>query len=297
MRELAELRTEITRLAERNGPTRGVDGVQVRWLDRPAEPLGAVTEPVFALVAQGRKRSVLGDRVFEYGAGQYLVVTVDLPLTGEIVEAGGDEPFLAFGLPLRPAVITQLLLDAGGPPARTRDGVPSIATGDASPELVDAVVRRLRLVGSPLDQRILAAGVEREIHWRLLTGPHADAVRQIGVADSRLALVSRAIRQLQTRYAEPIRIDDLAAEAGLSTSSLNRHFRAVTEMSPLQYQKQLRLQHARVRLMSGPDDVSAIGHAVGYVSVSQFSREYRRAFGVSPGRDAARLRAEPVVWE
>jgi AraC-like DNA-binding protein len=287
---LDALRAQITRLARHNASSTMIDGVRVLSTDRVTEPLGTVTEPCMALVAQGAKRSMLGEQIFDYQSGQYLVVTVDLPLTSQITRADTSEPFLAFGLPLKPAVIAQLLLDAGTAVGSGRqDTAGAVATSDADGELIDAVVRRLRLIGNPLDQRVLAPAIEREIHWRLMTGPQAATVRQIGLADSRLSLVARAIGWLQERYAEVIRIDDLAAEVGLSVSSLNRHFRAVTAMSPLQYQKQLRLQKARIQLIADPHDVAAIGHSVGYDSPSQFSREYRRMFGAPPGQDAARL--------
>jgi AraC-like DNA-binding protein len=288
--KLDELRAQIVRIARRNAPPEWIDGVQVFATDQVTEPLGTVTEPCLALVAQGEKRSALEERIFDYRAGQYLVVTLDLPLTSQITHADTAEPFLAFGLPLKPAVIAQLLLDAGTATGTgKKDTGVAIATSDADDDLIDAAVRRLRLVGNPVDQRILAPAIEREIHWRLLTGPQAATVRQIGLADSRLSLVARAIHWLQARYAEVIRVDDLAAEVGLSVSSLNRHFRAVTAMSPMQYQKQLRLQKARIQLIANPHDIAAIGHAVGYDSPSQFSREYRRMFGAPPGQDAARL--------
>jgi transcriptional regulator GlxA family with amidase domain len=131
--------------------------------------------------------------------------------------------------------------------------------------------------------------VRREIHWRLLTGPQGALVRQVGLAGSRVAVVSRAIEWVKDHYDEVIRVEDLAAEVSMSVSSLNRHFRAATSLSPLQYQKQIRLQRARVRLLADPADVAGTGHAVGYTSASQFTREYRRLFGVPPGQDAARL--------
>jgi transcriptional regulator GlxA family with amidase domain len=134
----------------------------------------------------------------------------------------------------------------------------------------------------------------RELHWRLITGPQGALVRQIGVADSRLALVTRAIRWIQGNIDQPLRAEALAAHAGLSVSTLNRHFRAVTSLSPLQYQKTLRLQQARLALLSGPGDIAGVGHAVGYDSPSQFSREYRRMFGVPPSADAARREPVPL---
>lgn len=296
MTDLRELRTRIARLAAGYARPREIDGMKVFATTETTQPLGAVSKPVLALVAQGAKRSVLADRVFDYRAGEFLVVTLDLPLTSQIVAAGPGEPFLAFSLPLDPATIARLLLETepdAAPPPRG----PALSTSAAGPELLDAVVRLLRLADSPADRRVLAPAVRREIHWWLLTGPQGALVRQIGTPGSHLALVTRAIAWLQRRYDQAIRIDDLAAEVGLSVSSLNRHFRAATSMSPLQYQKQLRLQRARLRLLEHPGDVAAAGHAVGYVSASQFNREYRRLFGLSPGQDATRLRELPVVAE
>lgn len=141
----------------------------------------------------------------------------------------------------------------------------------------------------------MAPGVRREIHWRLLTGPQGPLLGQIGLADSRLAIIARAISWIRARYDQSIRIEDLAHDIGMSVSSLNRQFRAVTAMSPLQFQKQLRLQQARIQLIGAPQDVAAIGHAVGYGSPSQFSREYRRMFGAPPGRDVTRLQEMATI--
>jgi AraC-like DNA-binding protein len=296
MGHLDELRSLIARRAAGSPRPRWIEGMTVFSTERGTAPLGTVTQPVLALVAQGAKRSVLGDHIFDYHAGQYLVVTVDLPLTSQITQATPAEPFLAFGLPLQPALIAQLLVEAGPTVARPHDG-PGIATSGADDQLLDAIVRLLRLLDEPRDFPVLAPGVRREIHWRLLNGPQAALVRQIGLADSQLALVARAIGWIKTHYDRVIRIDDLAGDVGLSVSSLNRHFRAVTAMSPLQYQKQLRLQKARIQLIAAPGDVAAIGHAVGYDSPSQFSREYRRMFGAPPGQDAARLQTVATVQE
>jgi AraC-like DNA-binding protein len=290
MPELAELKDRITKLAAGYARPRWIDGVAVFSSTRTTAPLGGVSQPVMALVAQGAKHSVLGDRAFDYTAGQFLVVTVDLPLTSHIAAASVAEPFLAMSMPLDPQTIAQLLLES----RLSGSGIPAsdalaLSTSDADAELIDAVVRLLRLADSPDDQRVLAPAVKREIHWRLLTGPQGGLVRQIGLADSRVSIVARAIASIKEHFDEVIRMEDLAAEVNLSVSSLNRHFRAATSMSPLQYQKQIRLQRARVRLLADPTDVAGAGHAVGYTSASQFTREYRRLFGAPPGEDAARL--------
>jgi AraC-like DNA-binding protein len=302
MADLADLRERITTLTAGHTRPRMIDGVQVYATTRTTAPIGSVAEPVVALVAQGAKRTLLGDRAFGYAAGQFLVVTIDLPLTGYITAASDDEPFMAASLRLDPAVIAQLLLEShldavmpgaggtGSGGAGLSTGGPALAVSDADPELIDSFARLLTLVGSPVDRRILGPAVRREIHWRLLTGPQGGLVRQIGVAGSRVAVVSRAIAWLREHYDQVIRIEDLAAEVTMSVSSLNRHFRAATSMSPLQYQKQIRLQRARARLLADPGDIAGTGHAVGYTSASQFTREYRRLFGASPGEDVVRLR-------
>jgi transcriptional regulator GlxA family with amidase domain len=153
----------------------------------------------------------------------------------------------------------------------------------------------LRLLDHPADARVLAPLVEKEILWRLLTGAQGAIVRQIGLADSSLSQVSRAIRWIRDNYAEQMRIEDLARQAGMSAAAFHRHFRAVTTMSPLQFQKRIRLQEARSLLLARPADVAGVGHLVGYDSPSQFSREYRRLFGAPPGQDATRLRAAAAV--
>ena len=299
MGHLDELRRRIARLSAGNPRPRWVEGMTVFSSARVTEPLGTLSEPVFALVAQGAKRSVLGDYIFDYHAGQYLVVAIDLPLTSQITQATPTEPFLAFGLPLQPELIAQLLVETRptlAPLARLHDG-PGIATGNADDKLLDPVVRLLRLVDEPRDLPVLAPGLRREIHWRLLNGPQGALVRQIGLDNSQCALVARAIGWIETHYDRLIRIDNLAKHVGMSVASLNRHFRAVTGMSPLQYQKHLRLQRARIQLIAAPHDVAAIGYAVGYRNPSQFSREYRRMFGAPPGQDAARLQTLATAQE
>jgi AraC-like DNA-binding protein len=290
---LHELRSLIAAHAQPDLRT-PIDGLLVSRTETSA-PDHALTEPLLVLMAQGGKRLFLGDEVFEYRAGQCLVVTADLPVTGHFLGASPEYPALGLGLVLRPAAIAALLLDTPAVPrARTAVGPPAMATGPASPELLDAAVRLLRLLDHPADAPVLVPMIQREILWRLLTGPQAGMVGQIGLADSGLSHVSRAIAWIRDHYAEPMRISDLAGLAGLSPSAFHRQFRAVTALSPLQFQKSIRLQQARSLLVarSARDpDVAGVGHLVGYDSPTQFSREYRRLFGAPPGQDSARLRA------
>ncbi|GAB2965049.1 AraC family transcriptional regulator [Amycolatopsis acidiphila] len=284
---LAEIRDLVATHARPDLRT-PIDGLLLSAI-ATAEPDHSLTEPLLVVLAQGGKRLLLGEEVFTYRAGQCLVVTADLPVTGHFLGATPRTPALGVGLVLRPAVIAPLLLAAPAEP-RSRSTT-AIATGEAGPELLDAVARLLRLLDHPADAPVLAPLVEREILWWLLTGPHGGMIRQIGLADSGLSQVSRAIRWIRDNYAEPVRIAELARLAAMSPSAFHRHFRAVTVMSPLQFQKRIRLQEARSLLVARPGGVAGVGHLVGYDSPTQFSREYRRLFGAPPGQDAARLRA------
>jgi AraC-like DNA-binding protein len=286
MGAIAELRTLIARHARADDTTE-IDGVLLSAADRPGEPRASTTGTVMAVIAQGAKRLAIGDRVYDYRPGQYLVASVDLPITGHYTQASKDEPALGFGLILRPPAIASLLLDA---PGRGRPAPPGLGVAGASPELLDAVVRLVRLLDRPADQAILAPMLEREILWRLINGPLGQSVRQIGLADSSLTHVSRAVRSITEHYDKPFRVEELARSCGMSTSAFHRNFHAVTALSPIQFQKQIRLQKSRLLLLNGTDDVASVGYRVGYDSTSQFSREYRRQFGLPPGRDAARLR-------
>ncbi len=294
---LAELRALIARHA-RPDDTTAIDGVLISVARRPGEPRASTSGTVMALIAQGAKRLAIGDRVYDYGPGQYLVASVDLPVTGHYTHASPDEPALGFGLILRPSSIASVVLDAdaapaSGPPrgARPAPAPPGLGVADASPELLDAVVRMVRLLDRPGYRDMLAPMIEREILWRLIKGPLGQSVRQIGSADSSLTHVSRAVRWITDHFNKPFRVEDVARSCGMSTSAFHRNFQAVTALSPIQFQKQIRLQKSRLLLLTGADDVATVAYRVGYHSASQFSREYRRQFGLPPGRDAARLRA------
>ncbi|MEU9129538.1 AraC family transcriptional regulator [Kitasatospora sp. NPDC048540] len=287
---LDELRTLVARHA-RPDATTAIDGVLLSRVDRSDPPAPAMSGTVLAVIAQGAKRLALGDRVYEYGAGQYLVASVDLPVTGQFTRIGPGHPALGFGLLLEPSAVAELLLQAGPGDLPRDSGAPSgIAVADAPADLLDAVVRLVRLLDRPRDRAVLAPLAKREILWRLITGEQGATVRQLGLADSGLSHVSRAVRWIREHYAEPFRVEDVARLSGLSVSAFYRSFQSVTAMSPIQFQKQIRLQEARLLLATHPGDVTGVGRRVGYDSASQFSREYRRQFGEPPSRDAARLR-------
>jgi AraC-like DNA-binding protein len=301
--ELARLKGLLTRNAREGLTPTARPDVSIQCSRTTTERTGAITEPTVAVIAQGRKETALNGRIFSYGPGQFVITSLELPVIGHIVQASAREPFLAFVLRLSPQRIASLLLETTPAPTvrpPAVDAAPAgIAVSDASPALLDAVGRLLALLDTPRDAAMLAAGVEREILWRLVTGPHGATVRQIGLADSRLAHLGQAIRWIRGHYDKTLRVEELAALANMSVSSFHRHFRTITSMAPIQFQKQIRLHEARVRLIAEPGNVASIGFAVGYDSPSQFSREYRRVFGAPPSRDALALREKvaPLTLE
>ena len=250
---------------------------------------------VMALVAQGSKHLALGDRVYNYGPGQYLVSSLDLPVTGQFIDASPDHPALGFGLMLDPASVAELLLQADSETLRAdQGGAPSSMMVSQAPEaMLDAVVRLLRLLDAPRNIPVLAPMIKREILWWLIVGEQGAAVRQLGLPNSHLSHIARAVRWIREHYARSFRVEDVAKICGMSVSAFYRNFQAATAMSPIQFQKQIRLQEARLLLAAAPDDVAGVGYKVGYDSPSQFSREYRRQFGAPPSQDAQRLRAMP----
>ena len=252
---------------------------------------------VMALVAQGAKRIALGNKVYEYHPGQYLVASIDLPVTGQFLDASPDHPALGFGFVLDPMMVAELLLQAGSEGVRHGYGPPpsSMLVSDASPDLMDAVLRLLRLLDSPRDISVLAPLIKREILWRLIVGEQGSAVRQLGLADSHLSHISRAVRWIREHYARSFKVEEIADFVGMSASAFYRNFQAVTAMSPIQFQKQIRLQEARLLLATHPNDVTGVGFKVGYDSASQFSREYRRHFGTAPSQDAANMRTRADI--
>ncbi|MEU3979316.1 AraC family transcriptional regulator [Streptomyces sp. NPDC026672] len=295
-RETAEsvLLDELRRLLERHArPDLGtpIDDVVIFRADEPHPPRPTTYGKTMALVVQGAKRFALGDVIHDFRAGQYLVASVDLPVTSHFVEAGPDRPGLGVGLNLQPSAVAEVLLQAAPGDLPDLDGAapPGLAVSTAPFELLDAVVRLLRLLDRPQGRTVLAPLVKREIIWRLLAGEQGPTVRQFGLPDSSLSHVARAVRWIRDHYDETFRVEDVAQRAGMSVSAFHRSFQAVTAMSPIQFQKQIRLQRARLLLAEDATDIAGISRRIGYDSPSQFSREYRRQFGAPPSRDATRL--------
>jgi AraC-like DNA-binding protein len=249
-------------------------------------PTPSVYEPAVCLVLQGAKQAIIGNRLVRYDSASYFISTVDLPARGWVVEATPARPYMAVSLKLDRDCLAALMLDMPDAPDGETTG---FAVSPVTPDLLDAWLRLLMLLDTPEHRPVLAPMHEREILYRLLCGPQGGVLRQIARADSRLSQIRRAIAWLRSHFEQAIRIEHLADLAGMSPSSFHRHFKTATAMSPLQYQKMLRLQEAR-RLLLANGDAARAAHRVGYESASQFSREYARMFGTPPSRDAERLR-------
>ena len=250
----------------------------------------ATVRPALCIVAQGAKIVMLGREVYRYDASRMIAYSVDLPVAGQVVRASHAEPFLGFKLDLDPYKIAELTLKVyphGVPSPRDSRGV---FVGQATDGIVDAATRLIELLEEPRDAELLAPLVVDEILIRLLRSSIGPRVAQIGQTESGVQRVAKAVSWVRANFAQPITVEALAELAHMSVSSFHQRFRAVTSMSPLQYQKALRLEEARRLMLSGMADAGGAGRQVGYLSASQFSREYARLFGYPPTKDIARLR-------
>lgn len=288
--------TDLAPLIERHWFAHGretpIDGLLLTRAETPSGIVRSVYRPSFCLVVQGAKTTIVGETPYRYAAGQCLLASVDLPVTARITQASAQVPYLALSLAIDPAVVTELLADQAGALVDA-PAFAALSTANHDPALCDPLRRLLDLLDAPRDALVLAPLVRREIVWRLLGGALGPALRQIGLADTHAARIGRATAHIRDHYAETLRVADLAALAGMSVPGFHRHFKAVTTMTPVQFQKQVRLQEARRRLIAA-EEVARVGFAIGYESLSQFSRDYRRLFGAPPGRDAAAIREQLV---
>jgi AraC-like DNA-binding protein len=316
----------LSALLSRHAPREGVwpTALPRLWiirLDAPGGELSHAVQPAsLCVIAQGAKEVRLGEERYAYDAARFMVFTTDLPVSARVTEATPQRPYLCLRLDFDPEEVAELVARSGPPrtsrtpvtsaPASTPASAPtSPANGETesgddpgrglfvsavTAEMLDASARLMRLLDHPEDQAALAAMAMRELVYRVLRSEQGERLAQVARADSQTQRVHRAIRWLKAHYAQPLRIESLAKEAHMSASSLHHHFRALTAMSPLQYQKQLRLQEARRLLIAEGLEVARAGHAVGYESPSQFSREYSRLYGAPPSRDAAKRRDTPA---
>lgn len=252
--------------------------------------LHSVFRPAFCIIAQGCKKVFLGDELFRYDSGNYLISTVDLPIVSYVAEASEDKPYLSFRINLDPAIVASVMMEANLEFKKIGATVKAMDVSPIDADLLDAVVRLSRLLDTPDEMQILAPLIIREIIFRLLKGNQGIRLGHLIASAGDTRRISKAIGHLRENIDQPLKIEEIARELGMSVSGFHHHFKSVTAMSPLQFQKQIRLQEAR-RLMLGEDfDAASAGFRVGYEDPSYFSRDYKKLFGAPPQRDIAELR-------
>ena len=285
-----ELVERIARAVREDGTVVPLEGLQLRRASSPTELEHGVSYPALCVISQGSKVILLGDHRYRYDLTHYLITTAALPITSRITEASEERPYLGLVLRLDPTLVGSVMVEADHPASRGHAAVKAIDVSPLDAGLLDAVVRLVRLVSSPTEARFLAPLVKREIVYRLLKGEQGGRLRHIAALGGHSHRIVRALERLRKDFDQPLRIEDIARELGMSVSGFHHHFKAVTAMTPLQFQKQIRLQEAR-RLMLGEDlDAASAGYRVGYGDASHFNREYKRLFGAPPMRDMERLR-------
>jgi AraC-like DNA-binding protein len=287
-----ELAEHIMRHRTGDGTVEQVPGLFLSRFSAPTGPIYGVSEPSFCVIAQGRKELLVGKERYRYDAFHYLLVSAGLPYTGHVVEASKERPYVGLRVLLDPALISAVLIDANHRPARPTATVRALAVSKIGAALLDAVVRLVRLVDTPEDHGMLAPLITREIVYRLLLGEQGGQLRQIAAVGASESRMSKAIELIRNNYDKPLSIGGVAKKLGMSVSGFHHHFKSATAMSPLQFQKHLRLQEARRLLVADDFDAATAAYRVGYDDPSHFSRDYKRLFGEPPMRDVERLRAQ-----
>jgi AraC-like DNA-binding protein len=287
----SELSERIARWTAEAGPLleTAIPGLSLMRYEAPTKPMSYMYEPCICLVAQGAKRVLLGDEEYVYDANHYVITSVGLPVVANVKDASEEVPLLGLVMKLDLSMVAQLLVDSHMPLHRVRQSSRGIAASEISPQLLEVFARLIDLLEDPTDIPILAPLLQKEILYRLLTGDQGERLRQIVMAGSHGYQIARAIDWLKENYTKPLRIDELASQSGMSTSTFHYHFRNLTSMSPLQFQKCLRLYEARRLMLTEHQDATSVAFHVGYESPSQFTREYKRQFGAPPLRDIKNL--------
>lgn len=284
------LAESISRRCTTDGENAAAAGLNFYRHTGPTQPFHGLYSPAICIIAQGAKDVQMGDERFRYDPANYLLCSLDVPVTSQVVEASAKKPFLGLKLELDPALIASVSVEAGIAPARHDSSVKSIAVSKLQGDLLDAFARLIRLVETPSDYRVVSPLVTREIIYRLLMSDQGPRLQQIATFGGNTNRITKAVHMLRSKFNEPVSIEELAQDLGMSISSFHQHFKNATSMSPLQFQKLLRLQEARRLLLTEDLDASSAASRVGYDDASQFTREYKRLFGDPPMRDVARFR-------
>lgn len=290
-----ELVGRIARAMPEDGVIEPLPGLHLARLSTPSERIHSVLEPSFCVIAQGSKEVFVGDIRYQYDPFNYFLATIELPRVSQVLEACKERPYLSFRLELVPTLVGSVMVEAGPVIPASNTDVSAMDVSPLSADLLDAVVRLVRLLDSPDEARMLMPLITREIIYRLLTSNQGNRLRHLATLAGHAPHIARAVERLRQDFDQAVRVEELAQELGMSVSSFHHHFKSVTAMSPLQFQKRLRLQEAR-RLMLGEDlDATSAAYRVGYNDVSHFSREYKSLFGNPPIRDLQRLREQNAV--
>jgi AraC-like DNA-binding protein len=289
--QLAELGTLVDKYSGGDGihPS-AIGGLHCIRLSAPHLQLPSVYQPCVCVIVQGTKQVLLEDEIYRYAPPQFLAVSVDLPLLGQVTEASAGKPYLCLVIDIDPRTIADLISQSGDASWSRGETARGLFIGELDASLLDSTLRLARLLDTPRDIPVLAPLMLREFHYRLLGSPYGATIAQMAIAGSNTHKIGQILRRIRTKLAEPIRVEELASLANMSPSSFHQHFKAVTAMSPVQYQKRLRLTEARHILLGGKADAQSTAYRVGYQSVSQFSREYARMFGAPPMRDIEGIR-------
>jgi len=286
-----ELTERIARALPDDGRQEPLKGLHFIRASSPSERVHGVSKPSLCVIAQGAKEVYLGDDCFRYDPAHYLLAVAALPVVIQIAEASIDTPYLSLALDLDPSIVSSVMVETGLPASRARISARAVDVSPLESNLLDAVVRLVRLVDSPNEARIMQPLVTREIVYRLLVGAQGDRLRHLTPLGGTTTRIASAVQRLRTDFDKPLRIERIANELGMSVSGFHAQFKAVTAMSPLQFQKHVRLQEARRLMIANDLDAASAGHRVGYEDASHFTREYKRLFGEPPIRDLQRVRA------
>lgn len=290
-RPIESLARAIQDHSEPDTEREALPGLVLYHRTRSVQPLHAVAKPCLCVIAQGAKEVWINDEHYHYDPAHYLLISMQLPIVSQIAEASPETPYLSVRMDLDPALVASVMVEAGEVTPQNCDSVLGLDTSILERGLFDAILRLVRLIDSPLEARMLSPLIQREIVFRLLMGQQGARLRQISVLGGQSHKIAQAVHRLSTDFDKPIRVEEMARELGMSVSGFHHHFKSVTSMSPIQYQKQIRLQEARRLMLSDGLDAASAGYKVGYENPSHFSREYKRAFGDPPARDVERLRS------
>jgi AraC-like DNA-binding protein len=290
----AENRDELVQILDKHCAVEGAnemkEGLSFFKHSAPTQRFHGLYSPSICIIAQGAKTVRMGEEQYRYDPANFLLCSLDVPVESQVIEASAVSPFLGLKMDLDPALITSVSVEAGVAPGRSDTSVLSIAVGKLDGDLLDAFVRLFRLLDSSSDYRVVSPLVLREIIYRLLISDQGPRLRQMAIFGGNAHRITKAVQTLRAKFNEPLSVEQLASDMGMSLSSFHQHFKNATSMSPLQFQKMLRLQEARRLLLSGDVDASSAAVRVGYDDASQFTREYKRLFGDPPMRDVNKFK-------